>query len=120
MLQAPTDYEHRLIQISGIVGRGYEGFGIADQHCSGEKTYGLLPMGGGIRLNYGGTKVPLDVLKSWGETPRSKPLVMDGIETHLVEDKELERFEALTFGRSYTDRTSVEATVIGRYYPTAL
>jgi len=104
LLSDPAAFNHKLIQISGQIWRGFEEFTISDENCNNGNTV-WLELGGnqGSEVMYC-CNVPVD-------PERPKPLVVEGIETTIVRDKLFRRFQELTKRRG-----TARATVVGRYF----
>ncbi len=107
VLRNPGAYNHRLIEISGKVSRGFEDFTLSDAcHISSAEIW--LDFGGkrGAQVEYccGNTADP----------QREKPLVVEGIATTLTQDAKFQRFQDLTRGKSgYGD---AQATFVGWFF----
>jgi len=107
LLANPAAYNHSLIEISGSVSRGFEDFTLSDKDCHNRNM---------IWLDLGGTRGSR-VMYCCGVTTNPKrpgPLHVDGVETTLVEDKNLATFEKLTMPHRGYGKARV--TVIGRYF----
>ena len=107
LLEEPGRYNHRLIEISGTVSRGFEDFTLNDKTCKSRDT---------IWLELGGTRgsevvyccgVPTDPI-------RKSSLVVEGIKTRLVADTMFEKFQKITMPKGGYGQA--EATLIGRYF----
>ena len=107
LLQDPGSYNHKLIEISGTVSRGFEDFTLSDPTCHNRNMI-WLELGGmrGSRVMYccGVSTDPR----------RANSLKVEGIETTIVEDELLERFEKLTMPRKGSGGARV--TLVGRYF----
>jgi len=106
-LQAdPAAYDHKLLEVSGLVSHEFEHFMLSDSRCAGRLT---------IWLEYGGT-VNSDTVHCCGVIagrPRRGTLVVEGITVPMVEDDVFERFDARVRG----DGSVVfRATIIGRFF----
>jgi hypothetical protein len=100
----PATYNHKLIEVAGRVSRGFEDFTLSDEAC---------PSRSEVWLEIGGTKgaevmyccnVPVD-------PERQSPLIVEGIETSVVRDKQLDRFDEITKKRGLA-----KATIVGRFF----
>jgi hypothetical protein len=107
ILSDPARYNHKLIQVSGVVDHGFEGFVLSDAACARG--------GDAIWLEYGGKKGSGTIFA--GAPPsgriRQNGLTIDGISTSLVDDSEFERLDCLIQNRK---SVSASATIIGRYF----
>jgi hypothetical protein len=107
LLEDPGRYNHRLIEISGAVSRGFEHFTLNDRSCKSRDT---------IWLELGGTQGS-EVVYCCGvsaDAKRKTALVVEGIETRLVVDAMFERFQKTTVSkRGYGQ---AEVTLVGRYF----
>lgn len=107
VVRNPGAYNHKLIEISGKVSRGFEDFTLSDAcHISSVEIW--LDFGGkrGAQVEYccGNTAAP----------QREKPLVVEGIATTLTQDAKFQRFQDLTRGKSgYGD---ADATFVGWFF----
>ena len=107
LLEDPGRYNHRLIEISGAVSRGFEDFTLKDKSCDSRDT---------IWLELGG-KRGSEVVYCCGvsaDTKRKSPLVVDGIETRLVADAMFDKFQKMT--KTPKGSGQAEATLVGRYF----
>lgn len=106
LLVNPGVYNHKLIEVTGSVSRGFEDFTISDLACKSQNM---------IWLEFGGTKGS-EVLYCCGVTTkpeRKDVLVVEGIETSIVRDEILKRFDKLTTGKR---ASQVRTTIRGRYF----
>jgi hypothetical protein len=108
VLGDPSAFNHRLIKISGVVSRGFEDFTLNDKSCHNANMM-WLELGGtrGSQVTYccGDNNV---------DGRRSAPLVVEGIETNLVEDEVFTRFERLTNKKRSYGKARV--VLVGRYF----
>lgn len=108
VLGDPATFNHKLIRIDGVVSRGFEEFTLRDPACRNANT---------MWLELGGTRGS-QVIYCCGDNnvdrQRRAPLVVEGIETSLVEDDVFKRFERLTYHRSGYGKARV--VLIGRYF----
>lgn len=103
VLEDPGRYNHQLLEISGVVSQGFEDFSIRDEKCDNS-----------IWLEFGGARGSGTIYccgDDTGRTKRPAPLVVEGIETRLVEDMRLENLQEIL---QYRGRT--HATLVGRYF----
>ncbi len=106
VLADPRLYDHRLLMISGNVSRGFEDFSLQSPACPHEAVW----------LEFGGRKRS-QVIYCCGESTdpvRAHPLTVEGIETSLVEDDQLVKFDALTVRRVGSGHA--RATLTGWYF----
>jgi hypothetical protein len=105
-LQAdPATYNHKVIDIQGVVSHRFEDFTLSDPRC---------PPRSGIWLEYGGL-VNSETVYCCGVKagPRATALVVEGIVTRLIDDALFRRFDA----RVRTDGdVSFRARLIGRFF----
>lgn len=108
VLNDPAAYNHKLLKISGVVSRGFEDFTLSDESCSTPSSDIWIELGG---------RVGSQVMYCCGVTTdksRPSPLVVEGIETSLVENRAFNRFQSLTLGaRGYK---TARATLVGRFF----
>jgi hypothetical protein len=107
LLQNPDAYNRKLIEIRGSVSRGFEDFTLSDQACHNSRS---------IWLEFGG-KRNSETIYCCGvsrDPTRARSLVVEGVETSLVEDELFLRFQKLTMPRKGGGHT--RATIIGRYF----
>ena len=106
LLSNPAAYHHKLVRVSGRVSRGFEDFTIRGASC--EDAFPLW-------LEYGGPKPAEVVYCCPGEQahpPNGKdPLWIDGIQTSLVRNRALRRFDFL-LGQT----GEVQSTIVGRVF----
>ena len=103
LLADPGAYNHKLIQVTGRISRGFEDFTIHES-CHSPDT---------VWLEIGGT-TGSEVVYCCGVTAKPKrpgPLVVEDIETSLVQDAAFKKFQTLT--KHYG---TAKATIIGRYF----
>ena len=108
VLDNPAAYNHKLIEVSGDVSRGFEGFTLTDKGCKKQSF--------GIWLEIGG-RVGSQVVYCCGVTAdpkRKEPLVVEGIETTILQDRAFDTFQSLTLRKG--DYGSARVTIIGRYF----
>jgi hypothetical protein len=107
LLEEPSRYNHRLIEINGAVSRGFEDFTLSDRRCKSRDT---------IWLELGGTQGS-EVVYCCGvsaDAKRKSALVVEGVETRLVVDAMFEKFQKTTMPqRGYG---KAEVTLVGRYF----
>src|SRR3954468_6038957 len=73
----PATYNHKLIEVRGVVSHGFENFTLSDSRCEHAS---------GVWLEYGG-RVNSETEYCCGvKTPRAAALVVEGITTALTED----------------------------------
>ncbi len=109
LLANPIAYQHKLIQVTGRVQRGFEDFTIRGASCEDASPFWL---------EYGGPQ-PAEVVYCCvgGEAhpPNgTDPLWIDGIQTSLTRDAAFKRFDSKT--RHLRRGKSVQATFIGRVF----
>jgi hypothetical protein len=101
-------FNHKLIKISGVVRRGFEEFTLNDGSCHNANVM-WLELGGrrGSQVMYccGDNNI---------DPKRAAPLVVEGIETTLVEDDVLTRFERLTSSQQAVGEARV--VLVGRFF----
>jgi hypothetical protein len=106
-LQAdPAAYNHKVIEIRGVVSHGFEDFTLSDPRCERRS---------GIWLEYGG-RVNSETVYCCGVksgTPRATALVVEGIATRLIDDALFRRFDARVRTRG---DVSFRAHLIGRFF----
>jgi len=105
VLQAdPGVYNHKLIEVRGVVSHGFENFTLSDSRCE---------HGSGVWLEYGG-RVNSETEYCCGvKTPRAAALVVEGITTALTEDAMFRRFDAQVRTRG---DVRFRAHLIGRFF----
>jgi hypothetical protein len=106
LLEDPGRYNHRLIEISGSVSRGFEDFTLNDKSCKGRDTIWL-------ELGTQGSEVVYCCGVS-ADAKRNSALVIEGIETRLVVDAMFERFQKITMPKHGYGKAKV--TLVGRYF----
>jgi hypothetical protein len=107
LLQNPAAYDHRLVEVEGRVSRGFEDFTLDNRGCKQ-----FLP----LWLDFGGT-LGAGIKYAGGDSEEGRkkaPLVVEGIETTLVEDAPLSEFQRLT--RPKRGYGHAQVTVIGRFF----
>jgi hypothetical protein len=104
-LQAdPAAYNHKVIEVRGVVSHGFEDFTLSDPRCQRRS---------GIWLEYGGRVNSETVYCCGVKAPREAALVVEGIATQLIEDALFRRFD----GRVRTGGdVSFRAHLIGRFF----
>jgi hypothetical protein len=107
LISDPARYNHKLIQVTGTVDHGFEGFFLSDTACSRS--------GDAVWLEYGGKKGSGTVFAGGpsSERKRSDSLELEGVSTSLIEDSKFERLDHLIQSKK---NTSASATIIGRYF----
>ncbi len=107
LLGNPAAFDHKLVQISGTVSRGFEDFTLSDESCKNQNT---------IWLEFGG-RTRSEVVYCCGvstDPVRRRSLTLEGIRTRLVQDRMFTRFQDLT--QRDSPNSKVKSTVIGRYF----
>jgi hypothetical protein len=100
----PATYNHKLIEVRGVVSHGFENFTLSDSRCE---------HGSGVWLEYGG-RVNSETEYCCGvKTPRAAALVVEGITTALTEDAMFRRFDAQVRTRG---DVRFRAHLIGRFF----
>jgi hypothetical protein len=100
----PAIYNHKLIEVRGVVSHGFENFTLSDSRCE---------QGSGVWLEYGG-RVNSETEYCCGvKTPRADALVVEGITTALTEDARFRRFDAQVRARG---NVRFRAHLIGRFF----
>lgn len=102
----PAAYNHKLIEVTGFVSKGFEDFTLFEPACSSYPE---------VWLEYGGT-AKSGTMYCCGETParhRPKPLVVEDIPIELVVDKRFKQFDKLV---QREPDSVVRATLVGRYF----
>jgi hypothetical protein len=102
----PATYNHKIIEVTGLVSHGFEDFAFFDPTCQS---------GSSIWLEYGGT-VASGTIYCCGVTAnrnRTKELVVEGIQIPLVDDEHFQEFDQLVQLQS---DSIVHATVMGRFF----
>lgn len=104
VLHNPFDYDHKLVRVSGLIARDFETFWIESPKCSDAHP---------VWIEYGGPR-PADGIR-WHEGPENpsddSPLVIEGITTSLVVDRQFKRFDAIT--KNLKRRKRAQATLVG-------
>jgi hypothetical protein len=100
----PATYDHKLIDVRGVVSHGLENFTLSDSRCD---------HGSRIWLEYGG-RVDSDTVYCCGvRTPRTAALVVEGLTTTLIDDALFRRFDAQVRTRG---EVRFRAHLIGRFF----
>ena len=108
VLGDPSVYNHKLIEVSGDASRGFEDFTLTDKKCKKQSNDIWLEVGG---------RVGSQVMYCCGVTAEPKrpdSLVVEGIETTILQDKAFQKFQSLTLGKEGYGGAKV--TIIGRYF----
>ncbi len=104
LLENAAAYNHKLVRMTGEVSRNANEFTISDPHCVNPNT---------VWLEFGGT-LGSGVVSCCGvsaDAERPSPLVVEGVETAIVRDSALKKFQRMTKRRG-----KATVTVIGRYF----
>ena len=108
VLANPGGFDHKLVQVSGEVSRGFEDFMLSDTSCKSKNL---------MWLEIGGT-VGSEVVYCCGDnnirSHRKSALVVEGITTTLVMDKNFVSFQSLTSSQS--QYACAVVTLLGRYF----
>ena len=110
VLRDPAAYNHRRIEVSGDVSRGFEDFTLSSNLLCGKA-------GSSLWLELGG-RIGSEVLYCCGtsdEAVRDKPLIVEGVVTQLRQDAVFKRFQELT-RPTEREEGRVRATVVGIYF----
>lgn len=105
----PAAYNRKLIEVSGLVGHGFEEFVLSGPKCSG----GLH-----IWLEYGGS-VNSDTVYCCGTTagaPRGRTVVVEGITLPLVDDALFRRFDDHVRKSVSSGEVTFPATLRGHFF----
>ncbi len=102
----PAAYNHKLIEITAFVSKGFEDFSLFDPACS--KRFGVW-------LEYGGTAASGTIYCCGinAERRRPKQLVVEEIPITLVEDENFRKFDELL--QRQPDSTA-HAAIVGRFF----
>ena len=103
----PGAFDHQTLDLTAFVSHGFEDFTLFDPVC----PEGPTP----IWVEYGGTFASGTIYCCGvgDERSRKEPLVVDGITTTIVHDRELERFDGLV---QQEPDSVVHATLRGRFF----
>lgn len=103
----PATYNHKLVEVSAFVSKGFENFALFDPECSSS--------GSSVWLEYGGTAASGTIYCCGVTAERSRPkqLVVEDIPIILVEDEPFRTFSKLV--QRPPDSTA-RATIIGRFF----
>jgi len=108
VLSNPATYNHKLVEISGDVSRRFEDFTLTDKTCK-KQSFGIwLEVGGHI-----GSQVTY-CCGVTAEPKRKDSLVVEGIDTTILQDKVFQKFQSLTLGKEGLGGAKV--TIIGRFF----
>lgn len=107
----PATYNHKLLEVTGLVSHGFEDFSFFDPECS---------LSTHLWLEYGG-KSKSDTIYCCGSTAgrhRWKELVVEGIPIPLKKDEQFREFDKLIQPPfpSGTNGATVRATIVGRFF----
>jgi len=104
----PASYDHKLIEVSGVVSHEFEQFIIDDSRCVESELVHVW-------LEYGGktSSGTIYCCPGSGVRTRPEPAVVEGIAIPLIEDAPFKRFDARIQGKK---RVSFRATLIGRFF----
>jgi hypothetical protein len=106
-LQAnPATYDHKLIEVTGVVSHGFEKFSLSDARCAQRL---------GVWLEYGGTARSGTVYCCGVTADRTRPeaLVVEGISVPLIDDAIFRQFDTrIQSGRELV----LHATLVGRFF----
>jgi hypothetical protein len=107
ILSDPARYNHKLIQVTGTLDHGFEGFVLSDDACARG--------GDAIWLEYGGKKGSGTIFAGGPPSDRNRQsnLTIDGISTSIIQDSEFERLDSLIRNRK---SASASVTIVGRYF----
>jgi hypothetical protein len=102
----PAAYNHKLLELTGLISHGFEDFTLFDPSCSSSPH---------VWLEYGGT-ASSGTMYCCGVTAdrsRPKPAVVEGIPIPLIDDERFRTFDRLVQQRP---DTVVRATIVGRFF----
>jgi hypothetical protein len=107
----PAAYNHKLVEVSGIVSHGFEDFTLSDPTCASWPA---------VWLEYGG-KSKSGTMYCCGvsaDRHRSKELVVEGLQIPLTKDDQFSKFDKLIQApfRSGRHNATVRATLLGRFF----
>jgi hypothetical protein len=102
----PAAYNHKLVQVTGFISRGFEDFTLFDPTCSSWDH---------IWLEYGGTAVSGTMYCCGVTNARTRPkkLVIEKISIPLVDDPRFREFDGLIQRKS---DLKLHATIVGRFF----
>ena len=103
----PGAYDHKVIEVTAFVSHGFEDFTLFDPRCSTE-----FP---NVWLEYGGTFASGTIYccELGSERSRPAPLVVDGVTTSIIVDRNLKKFDALI---QRDPPSIVHATLRGHFF----
>lgn len=102
----PAAYNHKLVQVTGMVSHGFENFTLADAVCADWPS---------IWVEYGGRRNSGTIYCCGisAARKRAKPLTIEKISLSLVTDQQFRKFDQIIQRRS---DTTARATLIGRFF----
>lgn len=102
----PAAYNHKLLEVTGIISRGFEDFTFSDPTCASWPPFWL---------EYGGTISSQTIYCCPGSPDRTRPvpLVVEDISIPLTDDQKFREFDRLLQDQP---NARVRATVIGRFF----
>lgn len=103
----PAAFNHKLVEVTGFVSRGFEDSGLFDPTCSSGPPYIWVEIGG-----KGGTGV-MYCCNVPAERSRPEELVVEKVPIPLVNDEKFRQFDDLL---QENGNSIVRATLIGRYF----
>ena len=108
----PDAYRFRLVKVNGRVSRGFEDATFTDSACPPSIDEAA------VWFEYGGRRQTgtMYCCNVSAEKSRKKPLVVDGYETSLLENAELNKLELHLQTDVAGYAVSAKATVIGRFF----
>ncbi len=108
VIQNPTAFNHKLIEITGEAAERSEYFSLSDEQCFPDMQNIT-----GIWLEYGGRlrSGATYCCKSTAERTSPSDLVIDGITTSLVDDVRFKRFDSSVYPSG-----EAQVTLVGRFF----
>ena len=103
----PAAYNHKLVEVTAFVSKGFENFTLFDPTCSSGST--------SVWLEYGGTSASGTMYCCGVSAERSRPeqLVVENIPIPLVDD---ELFRTFTKLLQRPPDATAHATIVGRFF----
>lgn len=104
LMKAPSNFNHKLIKVAGVVSQGFEDFTLSDTACRS------MP---GIWLEYGGTQKSGTMYCCGVSATRTRPQpwIVEGIPTSINFDGKFRQFD-----EQIHNGERLRATLIGRFF----
>ena len=109
LLSDPGHYNHALVEVTGVVGHGFEDFTLRSADCANTDH------GSGVWIEYGGREASGTMYCCGVTRSRNRPdvLTIEGVTTQLKDDQAFRNFDEIIQKEPYA---KARVTLVGRFF----